>query len=63
MGGALPFSVQATVPEGVVKVVESTTFVVTDEALEQTGEPSHEVTYEDIGGLDEELRRINPQTS
>jgi transitional endoplasmic reticulum ATPase len=58
MGGALPFSVQSCVPEGVVKVVESTTFVVTDEALEQSGEPSHEVTYEDIGGLDEELRRI-----
>ncbi len=58
MGGALPFGVQSTAPEGVVKVVESTTFVVTDEPLEKVREAAAEVTYEDIGGLDEELRRV-----
>ena len=58
MGGALPFGVQATTPEGVVKVVEGTTFVVTDEPMAREGELPGGVSYEDIGGLDEELRRV-----
>ncbi len=58
MGGALPFGVQTTTPEGVVKVVEGTTFVVTDEPMAKEGELPGGVTYEDIGGLDEELRRV-----
>jgi transitional endoplasmic reticulum ATPase len=58
MGGALPFGVQSTTPEGIVKVVEGTTFVVTDEPMAREGELPGGVTYEDIGGLDEELRRV-----
>ncbi len=58
MGGALPFGVQSTQPEGVVKVTDSTTFVVMDEPVEKLAEAEREVMYEDIGGLEEELRRV-----
>ena len=58
MGGALPFQVQATDPVGVIKVTDSTAFVVLDEPITQTAEQTHGVTYEDIGGLDDEVRRV-----
>ena len=58
MGGALPFSVQAVVPEGVLKVVDSTSFVVMDEPVGEADEVQTGITYEDIGGLDEEVRRV-----
>ncbi len=58
MGGALPFQVQATDPVGVLKVTDSTTFVVLDEPINQTAEDTQGVTYEDIGGLDDEVRRV-----
>ena len=58
MGGALPFQVQAVVPEGVLKVVDSTSFVVMDEPVGEADEVQTGITYEDIGGLDEEVRRV-----
>lgn len=58
MGGALPFSVQAVVPEGVLKVVDSTSFVVMDEPVGEADEIRTGITYEDIGGLNEEVRRV-----
>ncbi len=58
MGGALPFQVQATDPVGVLKVTDSTSFVVLDEPITQTAEETQGVTYEDIGGLDDEVRRV-----
>jgi len=58
MGGALPFQVQATDPVGVLKVTDSTSFVVLDEPITQTDEVTQGVTYEDIGGLDDEVRRV-----
>ncbi len=58
MGGALPFAVQSTVPDGVLKIVDSTAFVVLDEPIATTDEERGGVTYEDIGGLDEEIRRV-----
>ena len=58
MGGALPFQVQAVVPEGVLKVVDSTSFVVMDEPVGEVDEIRTGITYEDIGGLDEEVRRV-----
>jgi len=58
MGGALPFQIQGVDPEGVVKVVDSTSFVVVDEPVGEVGEIRTGTTYEDIGGLSEELRRV-----
>jgi transitional endoplasmic reticulum ATPase len=58
MGGALPFGIQATSPEGVVKVTDSTSFVVMDEPIATSEEEQQGITYEDIGGLDEEVRRV-----
>ncbi len=58
MGGALPFHVQAVAPDGVVKVVDSTTFLVMDEPVGEAEESRTGITYEDIGGLDEEVRRV-----
>ncbi len=58
MGGALPFQVQNTVPDGIIKIVDSTSFVVMDEPIDGTAEEQQGVTYEDIGGLEDELRRI-----
>ncbi|MCK5413978.1 MAG: CDC48 family AAA ATPase, partial [Thermoplasmata archaeon] len=50
--------VQAVVPEGVLKVVDSTSFVVMDEPVGEADEVQTGITYEDIGGLDEEVRRV-----
>ncbi len=38
MGGALPFQVQNTVPDGIIKIVDSTSFVVLDEPISGTAE-------------------------
>ena len=58
MGGALPFQVQTAVPDGVLKVVDSTSFVVMDEPVGEADEIRTGITYEDIGGLEEEVRRV-----
>jgi transitional endoplasmic reticulum ATPase len=58
MGGALPFQVQGVAPDGVVKVVDSTSFVVMDEPVGEADEIRTGISYEDIGGLDEEVRRV-----
>ncbi len=61
MGNRSTFSVSSTVPKGPVIVTESTKVVVRDgprkreTAKSQTG---HQITYDDVGGLDDELRRI-----
>ncbi len=57
LGSAIPFSVVHVRPRGVVKVTPTTNLTVLSEpAPEKRGIPR--VTYEDIGGLHEEIRRI-----
>ena len=58
MGGFLPFVVVSTTPAGVVQVTESTDLSVKTEPVEVTQIERPSVTYEDIGGLEEELQRI-----
>jgi transitional endoplasmic reticulum ATPase len=58
MGGALPFQILGIEPEGVVKVVDSTAFAVMDEPVGEADEVRTGITYEDIGGLEEEVRRV-----
>ena len=58
MGGFLPFVVVATTPSGIVQVNELTELTVKTEPVEVTQIERPSVTYEDIGGLEDELQRI-----
>lgn len=58
MGGFLPFVVVSTTPGGVVQVGEKTELSVKTEPVEAALIERPSVTYEDIGGLEEELQRI-----
>jgi len=56
LGSAIPFMVVRTRPQGVLRVINSTNLQVLNEpTAEKEGIPR--VTYEDIGGLHEEIRR------
>jgi transitional endoplasmic reticulum ATPase len=58
MGGYLPFMVTATTPNGVIVVGEHTELVVKTEPMEMGEAPIISVTYDDVGGLEEELQRV-----
>jgi len=58
MSGFLPFVVVQTTPTGIVQVTEMTELSVKTEPVEVTQIERPSVTYEDIGGLEEELQRI-----
>ena len=56
LGSAIPFTVVRSRPHGIVKISQSTTLNVLGEpTISAKGIPR--VTYEDIGGLHEEIRR------
>ncbi|WP_309492128.1 CDC48 family AAA ATPase [Candidatus Hecatella orcuttiae] len=56
-GNAMPFTVVRTRPSGIVRVSASSNFqVLSEPSPEKKGIPR--VTYEDIGGLHEEVQRI-----
>ncbi|MFA5313417.1 MAG: CDC48 family AAA ATPase [Methanomassiliicoccales archaeon] len=58
MGGWLPFKVLNTVPAGIVTVGDHTEFVVKTEPTEARDASVTSITYDDVGGLDEELQRV-----
>lgn len=58
MGGFLPFVVISTVPSGVVVVGGHTELVVKTEPIEATEATTTSVTYDDVGGLEDELKRV-----
>jgi transitional endoplasmic reticulum ATPase len=58
MGGFLPFVVISTQPNGVVLVGEQTELNVKTEAMEAKETVAPSVTYDDVGGLEEELQRV-----
>ncbi len=58
MGGFLPFVVISTVPTGVVVVGGHTELVVKTEPIEATEATTTSVTYDDVGGLEDELKRV-----
>jgi len=58
MGGFLPFVVASTAPNGIVQVTDLTELSVKTEPVEVTELARPSVTYEDIGGLEDELQRI-----
>ncbi len=57
LGHAIPFTVTKTRPHGITKVTTETRLTILNEpALEGKGLPR--TTYEDIGGLQEEIQRV-----
>lgn len=58
MGGYLPFMVTATTPNGVVVVGDHTELVVKTEPMEMGEAPVISVTYDDVGGLEDELQKV-----
>ncbi|HSV42268.1 MAG TPA: AAA family ATPase, partial [Methanomassiliicoccales archaeon] len=58
MGGWLPFKVVSTVPNGIVVVGDHTELIVRTEPTEDKDTSTTSITYDDVGGLDEELQRV-----
>ncbi|MEM0448481.1 MAG: CDC48 family AAA ATPase [Methanomassiliicoccales archaeon] len=58
MGNFIPFVVVQTTPSGVVVVGEHTELTVKTEVMEQKASVAPSVTYDDVGGLEEELQRV-----
>lgn len=58
MGGALPFMVINTAPKGVVQINDDTIVEMKEEPVREGEVLTPTVTYEDIGGLKEELMKV-----
>ncbi len=58
MGGALPFMVIRTMPRGIVQISDETIIEMKEEPIKEGEVLTPTVTYEDIGGLREELLRV-----
>ncbi|HDO19624.1 MAG TPA: AAA family ATPase [Thermoplasmatales archaeon] len=57
-GSALPFGIINTSPKGIVMITEETRLIVKEEAPSLRELEAPKVSYEDIGGLHEELRKV-----
>src|SRR5438552_1988428 len=58
MGGALPFMVISTAPKGIVQIQDDTIIAMKEEPVREGAAATPTVTYEDIGGLKEELMKV-----
>ncbi|MFQ6127402.1 MAG: CDC48 family AAA ATPase [Thermoplasmata archaeon] len=58
MGGALPFMVVKGVPRGIVQITDDTFVEIKEEPVSEAEMVAPTVTYDDIGGLQEELLRV-----
>jgi transitional endoplasmic reticulum ATPase len=58
MGGSLPFMVLNVAPKSIVLVNEDTIVDIKEETVKEGEFPPSAITYEDIGGLSEELKRV-----
>jgi len=58
MGGALPFMVVKGVPRGIVQITDDTVVEIKEEPVSEAEMVAPTVTYDDIGGLEEELLRV-----
>ncbi|HKZ48249.1 MAG TPA: CDC48 family AAA ATPase [Thermoplasmata archaeon] len=58
MGGALPFMVIKVTPKGIVQITEETVVDMKEEPVREGEVLTATVTYEDIGGLKEELQKV-----
>jgi transitional endoplasmic reticulum ATPase len=57
LGHAIPFTVTKTRPHGIVKVITETKLTILNEPAPE-GKALLRTTYEDIGGLQEEIQRV-----
>jgi transitional endoplasmic reticulum ATPase len=57
-GNALPFSIIATNPKGIVLINEETQIKVNEEAAAQGAQAASTISYEDIGGLKSQLQNV-----
>jgi len=57
MGGALPFGVINAQPKGIVQITADTAIMVKEDTLEKF-DAAIQITYDNIGGLRDELRRV-----
>ncbi len=56
---ALPFAIMQTSPKGIVQVLPETEIVIKDEAIDEEETSSGTtITYEDIGGLGNQLQKV-----
>ncbi len=58
IGRALPFIVVELQPAGTVQVTESSEIVIREEAVSEAEIHAPKITYEDVGGLREELTKV-----
>ncbi|MBQ7701097.1 MAG: AAA family ATPase, partial [Candidatus Methanomethylophilaceae archaeon] len=58
MGSSISFKVITTAPTGIVVINNSTEIVIKEEPSAKADEYKSRVTYEDVGGLEDELKRI-----
>jgi len=58
LGRAIPFNVVTTVPSGIVVVTESTQLKVAEKPLLEGEKTAPSISYEDIGGLRQEILKI-----
>jgi len=58
LGRAMPFSIVSTTPKGICLVTDATSLNVSEKPLTDTDTGFPRVSYEDIGGLSEEITRI-----
>jgi transitional endoplasmic reticulum ATPase len=58
LGRAMPFSIVSTTPKGICLVTDATSLNVSEKPLTDTETGFPRVSYEDIGGLSEEITRI-----
>ncbi|MHA2357231.1 MAG: CDC48 family AAA ATPase [Candidatus Heimdallarchaeaceae archaeon] len=58
LGRAIPFNVVSTVPSGIVVVTEGTQLKVAEKPIMEGEKTAPSVSYEDIGGLHQEIQKI-----
>ena len=58
MGNRSTFRVVSTVPQEIVAVGQDTEIVVREDSAVSAGEYSGQITYDEVGGLDDELKRV-----
>ncbi|NHJ47387.1 MAG: CDC48 family AAA ATPase [Asgard group archaeon] len=58
LGKSLPFTVTSTTPKGIIRITEDTELKVIDKPVQVSDEALPRTSYEDIGGLGDQIRRI-----
>ncbi|MFW9923040.1 MAG: CDC48 family AAA ATPase [Candidatus Thorarchaeota archaeon] len=58
LGKSLPFTVTSTNPKGIIRITEDTELKVIDKPVKVSEEALPRTSYEDIGGLGDQIRRI-----